>query len=56
MVELSNDRYADLIIAEYHLMRIRRIVEKKIKEFGTIRGDELEILRDLICPMDNEDE
>lgn len=56
MVEMTNDRYEDLIIAEYHLMRIRRIVEKKVKEFGTIRCDELEMLRDLICPIDNEDE
>jgi hypothetical protein len=54
MVELTNERFAELVIAEYHMMRIRKIVAKKSDEFGSISYDELEMLRDLICPDEEE--
>lgn len=55
MVEITSERFAELVIAEYHMKRIRKIVADKTNRFGcSIRYEELEILRDLICP-DEED-
>ena len=55
MVEITAERFAELVIAEYHMKRIRKIVADKTNRFGcAIRYEELEILRDLICP-DEED-
>lgn len=55
MVEITAERFAELVIAEYHMKRIRKIVVDKAERYGgSIRYEELEMLRDLICP-DEED-
>lgn len=55
MVEITSERFAELVIAEYHMKRIRKIVADKTNRFGcSIRYEELEILRDLICPDEEE--
>lgn len=55
MVEITAERFAELVIAEYHMKRIRKIVADETNRYGSIRYEELEMLRDLICP-DEEDE
>lgn len=54
MVEITAERFADLIVAEHHLKRIRKIVDERVSNYDGIKYDELKVLRSLIC-TDEED-
>lgn len=54
MVEITAERFAELVIAEYHMKRIRKIMDERVSNYDGIKYDELKVLRALICTDEEE--
>ena len=51
MVSISEERFAELIVAEHHYNRLCRVIKEKANTYDTLDNQELRIIRDIVCPL-----
>lgn len=54
-MEITAERFAELIVAEHCYNKLRRIIQEKVDRFEKLDYAELRILRDLCCHREEAD-
>jgi hypothetical protein len=52
MMEISTERFAELIVAEHNYRKLCRIIKERANNYDKLDNAELKILKEILCPRD----
>lgn len=55
MPEITNERYNELITAEYELKQLKSLIKKKLDRYEDVDRDELKLLYMLYCEKEEQE-
>lgn len=54
-MEITPEKFAELIVAEHKYQRLCNIIQQRVTEFQGLDWRELQLIVDLFCPIEKEE-
>lgn len=55
MMEITSERFAELIVEEHNYRKLCRIIKERANNYDRLENAELKILKEILCPAEKKE-